>query len=59
LLDVFKNMTVLVEAGIRRLCKSLLPCSSSLREVARWWETPALTGHPESLTPALSLRERE
>jgi hypothetical protein len=36
-----------------------LPCSSSLREEARRRETPASTGHLESITPTLSLRERE
>jgi hypothetical protein len=35
-----------------------LLCSFSLREKARMRETPAITEHPESLTPTLSLRER-
>jgi hypothetical protein len=39
--------------------RSILPDSFSLREKARMRETPAITGHPESLTPTLSLRERE
>jgi hypothetical protein len=36
-----------------------LLCSSSLREEARRRETLAMTGHLESLTLTLSLRERE
>jgi hypothetical protein len=39
--------------------KSFLSCPSSLREEVRRRETPAPAGHPESLTPTLSLRERE
>jgi hypothetical protein len=39
--------------------KSFLSCPSSLREEVRRRETPAITEHPKSLTPTLSLRERE
>jgi hypothetical protein len=45
--------------AIEDSAKVLLPCSSSLREEARRRETPAIAEHPESLTPTLSLRERE
>jgi hypothetical protein len=37
----------------------VLFCSSSLREEVRRRETPAIARIFESLTPALSLRERE
>jgi hypothetical protein len=45
--------------AIEDSAKVLLLCSFSLWEKARMRETPALIGHPESLTPTLSLRERE
>jgi len=44
--------------GTEKVLKSTFFCSSSLREEVRRRETPAITGHLESLTPTLSLRER-
>jgi hypothetical protein len=40
------------------LWKSILSCSSSLREEARRRDSSTV-GHLESLTPTLSLRQRE
>jgi hypothetical protein len=52
--DIIVGTLILVED----FTKMYLPCPSSLREDARRRDSPALTGHSESLTPTLSLRER-
>jgi hypothetical protein len=52
--DIIVGTLILVED----FTKMYLPCPSSLREEARRRDSPALTGHSESLTPTLSLRER-